>query len=82
MGRKTKRPRAEGEAPKKCDFRQRAHSNPLADVGEDGHPTHPTRVDWHASFPQYVGSSQHQWRYISVSLCLCLSLFLPLSDSL
>ena len=53
MGRKTKRPRAEGEAPKKCDFRQRAHSNPLADVGEDGHPTHPSRVDWHASFPQH-----------------------------
>eukprot|EP01046_Picozoa_sp_COSAG06_P013028 COSAG06_NODE_779_length_12371_cov_6.466102_17_plen_69_part_01 len=53
MGRKTKRPRAEGEAPKKCDFRQRAHSNPLADVGEDGHPPHPSRVDWHASFPQH-----------------------------
>ena len=53
MGRKTKRPRAEGEAPKKCDFRQRAHSNPLADVGEDGHPSHPSRVDWHASFPQH-----------------------------
>eukprot|EP01045_Picozoa_sp_COSAG04_P024449 COSAG04_NODE_3052_length_3234_cov_1.629984_1_plen_609_part_00 len=53
MGRKSKRPRADGEGPKKCDFRQRAHSNPLADVGDDGHPTHPTRVDWHASFPQH-----------------------------
>lgn len=53
MGRKTKRPRQEGEAPKKCDFRQRAHSNPLADVGDDGHPPHPSRVDWHASFPTH-----------------------------
>lgn len=52
MGRKTKRPREGGEAPKKCDFRQRAHSNPLADAGRD-HPSSPRCVDWHASFPAH-----------------------------
>ena len=52
MGRKTKRPREIGEAPKKCDFRQRAHSNPLADAGGE-HPLCPDLVDWHSSFPKH-----------------------------
>eukprot|EP00933_Yihiella_yeosuensis_P013473 TRINITY_DN12471_c3_g3_i1.p1 TRINITY_DN12471_c3_g3~~TRINITY_DN12471_c3_g3_i1.p1 ORF type:complete len:310 (-),score=39.08 TRINITY_DN12471_c3_g3_i1:91-1020(-) len=40
------------EKPKKADFRQRAHCNPLCDWG-DCYPVSPDHVDWTAHFPSF-----------------------------
>mmetsp|Transcript_8341 Transcript_8341/g.15176 ORF Transcript_8341/g.15176 Transcript_8341/m.15176 type:complete len:289 (+) Transcript_8341:55-921(+) len=40
------------EKPKKADFRQRAHCNPLCDWG-DCYPASPDNVDWSVHFPHF-----------------------------
>eukprot|EP00931_Biecheleriopsis_adriatica_P092514 TRINITY_DN66323_c0_g1_i1.p1 TRINITY_DN66323_c0_g1~~TRINITY_DN66323_c0_g1_i1.p1 ORF type:complete len:297 (-),score=47.99 TRINITY_DN66323_c0_g1_i1:80-970(-) len=40
------------EKPKKADFRQRAHCNPLCDWG-DSYPASPDHVDWSVHFPKF-----------------------------
>lgn len=44
------------EKPKKADFRQRAHCNPLCDWG-DCYPVSPDHVDWSVHFPKFFPGS-------------------------
>eukprot|EP00439_Symbiodinium_sp_Y106_P077992 s2628_g16.t2 len=44
------------EKPKKADFRQRAHCNPLCDWG-DCYPASPDHVDWSVHFPSFFEGS-------------------------
>jgi len=45
------------KAPRKRDFRQRAHCNPLADAFLN-YPTSPDHVDWSLHFPHPVGDGE------------------------
>ncbi|CAK9047619.1 unnamed protein product [Durusdinium trenchii] len=48
-------PAGKVEKPKKADFRQRAHCNPLCDWG-DCYPVSPDHVDWSVHFPKFFPS--------------------------
>ena len=45
------------EKPRKCDYRQRAHCNPLAD-SFIVYPESPDHVDWSVHFPHFVESGK------------------------
>mmetsp|Transcript_48312 Transcript_48312/g.151879 ORF Transcript_48312/g.151879 Transcript_48312/m.151879 type:complete len:327 (-) Transcript_48312:111-1091(-) len=47
------------EKPKKADFRQRAHCNPLSDF-VDTYPTTPDHVDWSVHFPTAFAAARRE----------------------